>query len=87
MADRPYREPRPVEADFARALQVARRQHARSLQLRPAVGLAELSALRGGGSRARALLAELYGRFTEGFDTPDLMEARTLLDEPSWPAT
>jgi DNA-binding winged helix-turn-helix (wHTH) protein/predicted ATPase len=70
-----------VEAEFTRALEVARRQHARSLELRAVLSLAELSALRGGGSRGRAPLAEVYGRFTEGFDTPDLVEARTLVDE------
>lgn len=75
-----------VEADFTRALEVARRQHARSLELRAAVSLMELSAHRGGGSRARALLAEVCGRFTEGFGTPDLVEARTLLDQPSRPS-
>src|SRR5262249_45366327 len=68
-----------VEADFTRALEVARRQHARSLDLRLAVSLMELSAHRGGDSRAHALLAEVCGRFTEGFGTPDLVEARMLL--------
>ncbi|MEQ9332228.1 adenylate/guanylate cyclase domain-containing protein [Thalassobaculum sp.] len=61
---------------FRRALDVARHQQARSLELRAATSLVRLTA----GEAERALLAELLGSFTEGFDTPDLAEARALLD-------
>jgi predicted ATPase len=69
-----------AEASFLRALEVARGQGACSLELRAATSLARLWAEHRRGE-ARDLLAGLYGRFTEGFDTPDLQEARELLDE------
>jgi predicted ATPase len=70
-----------AERRFRAALQIARRQKARSLQLRAAMSLARL--LRQGGKRAtgRRLLETTYSWFTEGFDSRDLREARTLLDE------
>jgi predicted ATPase len=70
-----------VESCLRRAIQVARNQTAKSWELRAAVSLARL--LRDTSRRAEALtmLAEIYNWFTEGFDTPDLQEARTLLDE------
>ena len=69
-----------AEACFVEALAVARRQEARSFELRAAIGLARL--WRGRGKRAKALdlLAPIYCWFTEGFDTADLMEAKALLD-------
>jgi predicted ATPase len=70
-----------VEADLRRALEIARQQEALSLQLRAARDLATLWAERGERQRAEDLLAPTYGAFTEGFDTLDLVEARTLLDE------
>jgi predicted ATPase len=72
-----------VEAEeaFRRALETARGQGARSLELRTAMSLARFQAPRGGKDAARELLARVYEGFTEGFDTPDLREARTLLDE------
>jgi class 3 adenylate cyclase/predicted ATPase len=72
-----------VEAEFATALRIAGRQGAKSLELRAAISLAGLWAGRGERQRARNLLAPTYGWFTEGFDTPDLKEAKALLDELS----
>jgi len=68
-----------AEACFRRALQVARRQQARSFELRTALHLSQLWRRRGRHKAARRLLAEIYGWFTEGFDTADLEEARALL--------
>jgi class 3 adenylate cyclase/predicted ATPase len=78
------KSPRPdaakAELHFQRALEAARSQQAKSWELRAAMSLARL--WRGQGKRveARALLAPIYGWFTEGFDTRDLTEARSLLD-------
>jgi class 3 adenylate cyclase len=68
-------------ADLRRALDIAGQQEAPSLQLRAARDLARLLAEQGERQQATDLLAPVYGRFTEGFDTPDLMEAEALLDE------
>jgi predicted ATPase len=65
-----------AEVCFRQALAVAARQGARSLELRAALSLARLL-----GRPGRPTLAEAYGRFTEGWDTPDLQEAKALLDE------
>ena len=64
-----------------RALEVARRQGARSWELRAAVSLARLWQAQGRSGNALPMLAEIYGWFTEGFDTPDLVEAKALLEE------
>ena len=77
-----------AEACFRRAIAVARQQEARWWELRATVSLCRLLEERNGpqdASRAEAhqMLAEVYGRFTEGFDTPDLREARDLLAEVS----
>ena len=64
---------------FERALEIARSQAGKSLELRVAVSLARLWRQRGARDRARALLAPVYEWFTEGFETADLIEARTLL--------
>jgi DNA-binding SARP family transcriptional activator/tetratricopeptide (TPR) repeat protein len=69
-----------VEASFQRALQVSRRQQARSLELRAAVGLARYWQRLGRPGPARQLLQPLYAWFTEGFDTADLVDARALLE-------
>ncbi len=69
-----------AETCFQRALEVARRQHARSWELRAAMSLSRLWQKQGKKEKARKLLQEIYGWFTEGFDTADLMEARVLLD-------
>jgi class 3 adenylate cyclase/predicted ATPase len=66
---------------FQRAIDIARNQQAKSLELRAATGLARLWAEQGERDKARDLLAPVYGWFTEGFDTPDLTEAKALLDE------
>ena len=64
-----------------RALDVARRQEAKSLELRAAMSLARLWQQQGKRQEAHQLLEPIYGWFTEGFDAPDLMEAKTLLTE------
>ena len=72
-----------AEASFMRALEAARRQQARSLELRAAMSLSRLWRRQDKRSAARQTLAEVYGWFTEGFDTPDLQEAKALLDDLS----
>jgi predicted ATPase len=70
-----------VQASFERALAVARRQQARSLELRAAMSMARLLRDRGERDQAHDLLAPVYGWFTEGHDTLDLKNAKALLDE------
>ena len=70
-----------AEAWLQRALDVARRQEAKSLELRAAMSLSRLWQQQGKQAEARALLAPIYGWFTEGFDTADLQEARALLEK------
>jgi predicted ATPase len=70
-----------AEACFHHALDVARQQQAKSLELRAAMSLSRLWQHQGKRAQARALLAEVYDWFTEGFDTADLQEAKTLLAE------
>ena len=69
-----------AEAWLQRALDVARRQQAKSLELRAAMSLARLWQRQGKRTEAYELLAPVYNWFTEGFDTADLQEAKTLLD-------
>ncbi|WP_245309482.1 adenylate/guanylate cyclase domain-containing protein [Bradyrhizobium retamae] len=69
-----------AEACFRRALDVARRQSAKSLELRATASLARLWRDQGKPQQSHDLLAPVYGWFTEGFDTADLREARALLD-------
>src|SRR5262249_24342161 len=69
-----------AEACFQRALDVARHQEAKSLELRAAMSLARLWQQQGKRQEAHDLLVPIYGWFTEGFDTADLQEARGLLD-------
>jgi predicted ATPase len=69
-----------AEAWLQRALDVARCQEAKSLELRAAMSLARLWQQQGKQAEARELLAPIYGWFTEGFDTADLQEARALLE-------
>jgi len=66
---------------FERALTVTRQQQAKSWELRAAMSMARLWSDQGKRDAARELLAPVYGWFTEGFDTPDLKEAKALLDE------
>ena len=70
-----------AEAYFKSALAVARKQQAKSWELRAAMSMARLWRDQGKRKEARDLLAPVYGWFTEGFDTLDLKEARALLDE------
>ena len=70
-----------AEAYFERALSVARQQQAKFWELRAAMSLARLWRDQGKVQQARELLAPIYGWFTEGFDTRDLKEAKTLLDQ------
>jgi predicted ATPase len=72
-----------AEAWLQRAMDVARRQEAKSLELRTAMSLSRLWQQQGKQAEARALLAPIYGWFTEGFDTADLQEAKALLEELS----
>jgi predicted ATPase len=69
-----------AEACFQQALAVARRQQAKSWELRAAMSLARLWQSQGKRAAARQLLAEVYGWFTEGFDTADLQDAKALLE-------
>jgi len=73
-------QPGEAEACFQQALAVARRQQAQSLELRVAMSLARLWQQQGKRAEAHQLLAEVYGWFTEGFDTADLQEAEALLE-------
>ena len=70
-----------AEACFLKAVEIAQLQHAKSLELRAVMSLARLWQQQGKKEDARKLLAEIYGWFTEGFDTKDLQEAKALLAE------
>jgi predicted ATPase len=72
---------REAEACFHKAIDIAHRQQAKSLELRAVMSLSRLWQQQGKKVEAHALLAEIYGWFTEGFDTTDLQEAKVLLDE------
>ena len=72
-----------AEECFWRAIEIARRQSAKSLELRAVMSLSLLWQYQGKKEEARQMLAEIYGWFTEGFDTADLQEARVLLEELS----
>ncbi len=69
-----------AEAHFERALGIARKQKAKSWELRAAMSMARLRRDQGKRDLAHDVLAPVYGWFTEGFDTADLKEAKTLLD-------
>jgi predicted ATPase len=79
------RLPRPdvdgAERSFRDALSIAREQGTKGFELRAATSFARLWGKQGRQTEARELLAPVYGWFTEGFDTADLIEAKTLLDE------
>jgi predicted ATPase len=80
-------DPRPLtsapqaEACFYKAIEIAQKQQAKSWELRAATSLARLWQQQGRPAQARKILAEIYGWFTEGFDTKDLQEAKVLLEE------
>ena len=70
-----------AEACLLRAIDIAQKQSAKSLELRAAMSLGRLWGEHGKRAKAKKLLEEVYDWFTEGFDTPDLIEAKTLLEE------
>jgi predicted ATPase len=76
-----------AETAMQQAIAVARRQNAKSWELRAATSLARLRRQQGRPQEAAALLTPIYAWFTEGFDTADLQAARTLLDDLKRPAT
>jgi predicted ATPase len=72
-----------AETCFRRAIEIAHRQSAKSLELRATMSLSRLLDKQRKRGEARQMLAGIYGWFTEGFDTADLKEAKGLLDELS----
>ena len=74
-------EPNDVDACLQQSLEIARRQGARAFELRGATTLARSLCDRGQVREARDLVASVYDWFTEGFDTPDLLEAKALIEE------
>jgi len=81
LLDRSGTVPSIVEACFQQAYAIARDQHAKLFELRATVSLSRLWQQQGKHSEAHQILCEIYGWFTEGFDTVDLKEARALLEE------
>jgi predicted ATPase len=77
----PHRDAGKAEAYFNRALEVARMQQAKSLELRAATSLARLLCDQDERNKARGVLAPVYDWFGEGFETLDLKHAKALLDE------
>ena len=71
---------REAEECFQKAIEIVRRQEAKSWELRAVMSLSRLWQQQGKKEEARQMLAEIYGWFTEGFDTKDLQEAKALLD-------
>ncbi|MEO9189860.1 MAG: hypothetical protein ABI224_07630, partial [Acetobacteraceae bacterium] len=74
-------DPAPAEACFRKAIGIAQSQSAKLFELRASVGLARLWREHGKRHEAHALLAPIHAWFTEGFDAPDLTDAKALLDE------
>ena len=70
-----------AENCYHKAVETAQRQSAKSLELRAVMSLARLWQQQGKHTEARQMLAEIYGWFTEGFDTADLQDAKALLEE------
>ena len=70
-----------AEEYFLKAIDIARQQQAKSLELRATVSLTRLWQQQGKTKQAHNVLLDIYGWFTEGFDTKDLQEAKTLLEE------
>ena len=70
-----------AETCFRQAIDIASRQQAKSLELRATTSLSRLLQRQGKREDARGMLAEIYGWFTEGFETADLKDAKTVLDE------
>jgi predicted ATPase len=80
-ASRPHADPEMTESYFHKSLAIARQQGAKSFELRTATNLARLWRAQGRRDEAHELLAPFFGWFTEGFDLPDLIEAKALLEE------
>jgi predicted ATPase len=76
-----------AESCFSQCIKIAQRQKAKSLELRAVMSLAGLYQKQNKQQEARDLLAEVYDSFNEGFDTVDLREARTLLDQLASPSS
>jgi predicted ATPase len=74
---------REAEGCFLKAIEIARRQQAKSLELRAVMSVSRLWQKQGKKDEARQMLAEIYGWFTEGSETKDLQEAKALLEELS----
>ena len=72
-----------AEAAFREAVEIARSQSAKLYELRAATSFARLLLNTGGRDEARAMLAQIYNWFTEGFDTADLKDAKALLEQLS----
>jgi predicted ATPase len=72
-----------AETDFREAIALAQKMQAKAWELRATTSLARLLAKQGRRDEARTMLATIYGWFTEGFDTADLIDAKALLDELS----
>ncbi len=72
-----------AEADFREAIALAQKMQAKAWELRATMSLARLLASQGRRDDARTILADIYNWFTEGFDTPDLLDAKALLEELS----
>ena len=70
-----------AEGYFLKAIEIAQKQQAKSLELRAVMSLARLWQQQCKTKDAHEMLAEIYGWFTEGFDTKDLQEAKTMLEE------
>jgi len=70
-----------AETDFREAIVLAQKMSAKAWELRTTASLARLLASEDRSDEARTMLAEIYNWFTEGFDTPDLKEAKALLEE------
>jgi predicted ATPase len=72
--------PQEAEGSYRKAIEIARRQSAKSFELRATTGLSRLLQQQGRHEEARGMLSGVYGWFSEGFDAPDLKEAKALLD-------
>ena len=75
-----------AEECFHKAIEIARRQQAKSLELRAVMSLSRLWQQQGKKKEARQMLSDIYGWFTEGFDTAGLQEAKALLEELEQPS-
>jgi predicted ATPase len=72
--------PEEAERCFSRALEIATRQEAKSLELRATLSLSQVLAAGGRTADAKRMLTDIYSSFSEGFESPDLRNARTALE-------